>query len=64
MVLFFAAYFPLLNALVSGIHGRLFKPRAQEVAPGLELEPPGSATAGRYHRTVAVNRRDGRSALL
>ena len=25
MVLFFSAYFPLLNALVSGLHGRLFR---------------------------------------
>jgi len=29
MTLFFAAYFPLLNALVSGLHGRLFRQRAE-----------------------------------
>jgi len=41
MVLFFAAYFPLLNALVSGLHGRLFRPQAQEtVPPDRGLEPP------------------------
>ena len=41
MVLFFGTYFPLLNALVSSLHGRLFRSRAQEATtPGLELEPP------------------------
>ncbi|HEX4496078.1 MAG TPA: hypothetical protein VIE43_10470 [Thermoanaerobaculia bacterium] len=33
MVLFFSAYFPLLNALVSALHDRLFRPGAQEAAP-------------------------------
>src|SRR5215218_5694066 len=32
MVLFFSAYFPLLNALVSALHGRLFRSRAEEAA--------------------------------
>lgn len=41
MVLFFAAYLPLLNALVSGLYRRLFRPRTPEAATsGLELEPP------------------------
>ena len=41
MVLFFSAYFPLLNALVSRVHSRLFQPRAHGTATaGLELEPP------------------------
>jgi hypothetical protein len=32
MVLFFGAYFPLLNTLVSRLHGRLFQARDQEAA--------------------------------
>jgi hypothetical protein len=40
MVLFFSAYFPLLNALVSTLHSRLFQPRARGAATaGLELVP-------------------------
>jgi hypothetical protein len=39
MTLFFAAYFPLLNGLVSGIHGRLFPLRAPRPARAPETPP-------------------------
>jgi hypothetical protein len=46
MVLFFSAYFPLLNALVSGLHGRLLRSRAQEAA-GYDRVPRGEGFRGK-----------------